>query len=178
MAGGEWRVAGTAYRPRDEIPPWPGRGVRFARAACWFQTARIQAVRHGRGSQGRLGTTLAGGWCVVLSILRLFPSRERRRQVLGILRSMQGPTQAQPHCLNCRLYEEDGYEEGILYVEQWDSEPELQRHIRSEAYRRVLEAVELSRSSPEIQFHIVSETKGIEMIEGLRGEGQPEAEPR
>ena len=105
---------------------------------------------------------------MVVSTLRLFPSREQRRHVLGVLRSVQGPTQAQPHCLGCRLYEEDGYDEAILYMERWDSLPELHRHIRSESYRRILAAVELSRTPPEINFHFIKETKGMDLIESLR----------
>ncbi len=99
---------------------------------------------------------------------RLFPARERRRQVLGILRAIQGPTKVQPHCLSSELYEEDGYEEAILYVERWDSEQEFHRHVRSDRYRQVLEAVELSRRAPEIHFDKVSETRGIDLLEELR----------
>jgi quinol monooxygenase YgiN len=107
---------------------------------------------------------------MVVLTLRLFPAREQRRHVLGVLRSVQGPTQAQPDCLSCRIFEEDGYEEAILYIEKWDSEPALHRHIRSELYRRILSALELSRIPPEIQFHYVSETKGIDLIESLRAQ--------
>lgn len=103
-------------------------------------------------------------------MLRLFPSREQRRQMLGILRSVQGPTQAQPHCLECGFYEAANGEDAVLYLERWDSEPELQRHVRSDLYRRVLEAAELSRRSPEVHFHHVAATQGMEFIETLRGE--------
>ena len=107
---------------------------------------------------------------MVVSTLRLFPSRDERRHVLSILRSVQGPIQAQPHCRSCRVYEEDGLEEAILYMERWDSEPEFERHIRSESYRRILAAVEFSRNPPEISFDFISSTKGMELIEALRQE--------
>ena len=71
--------------------------------------------------------------------------------------------------MHCRLYEEDGSEETVLYVEQWESEEDLQRHIRSDLYRRILEAMELSCRSPEVAFHSVSATAGMELIEALRG---------
>ena len=106
---------------------------------------------------------------MVISILLIFPTREQRRELLGILRSVQGPTEAQPHCRNCRIYEEAGYDEGVAYVEEWESEADFHRHVRSDAYRRVLAAVEMSRMPPEIAFHRVSSTQGIELIEELRG---------
>ena len=88
--------------------------------------------------------------------------------MLGVLRSVQGPTQAQAHCLSCRLFEEDGIDEAIFYMERWDSESELNRHVSSELYRRILAAVELSRTPPEIAFHYIKETKGMDLIETLR----------
>ena len=106
---------------------------------------------------------------MIISTLRLFPSREQRRSLLALLRSVQGPTQAQAHCLECRIYEEDGYDDAILYMETWDSDPEFQRHVCSDSYRRVLAAVEVSRMPPEIAFHQVSVTKGLELIQELRG---------
>jgi len=119
------------------------------------------------------GTILAKVESVVLSTLRLFPPRDERRHVLGILRSVQGPTQAQPHCQSCRVYEEDGFEDAILYMERWDSQPEFEKHVRSESYRRILAAVELSRNPTEVCFDYVSSTKGMELIESLRSEPEP-----
>jgi quinol monooxygenase YgiN len=92
----------------------------------------------------------------------------QRRQVLNILRSVQGPTQVKPHCVAARLFEEDGYDESILYVECWDSEEEFERHVRSDLYRRILEAMELSRQAPELNFHRVTATQGIERVAALR----------
>lgn len=112
---------------------------------------------------------------MVISLLRLFPVREQRRQLLALLRSLQGPTQAQPHCRTCRLYEEDGADEALLYLEEWDSKQELERHVRSAAYRRLLEAMDLSRACPELSFHLVTETHGMELVQSLRGAVLPSA---
>jgi quinol monooxygenase YgiN len=105
---------------------------------------------------------------MVVSTLRLFPSSEQRRHVLSVFRSVQGPVQALTHCLSSRLFEEDGGDEGILYVEQWDSEPELYQHLRSDLYNRVLAISELSRTQPEFHFYYVKESRGMELIESLR----------
>jgi quinol monooxygenase YgiN len=112
-------------------------------------------------------------WIVVISTLRLFPARDERRHVLAILRSVQGPTQAQPRCRSCQLYEEHGFDESILYLERWDSESDFERHVRSELYRRILAAVECSRKPPQIAFDYSPATKGMELIEALRQEGEP-----
>ena len=108
---------------------------------------------------------------VELTVLRIFPTREQRRQVMSVLRSVQGPMQAKAHCLCCGLFEEDGVEEAILYMECWDSREEFERHVRSELYRRVLGAMEMSRVAPELRFHHVATTSGMELVEALRSEG-------
>jgi quinol monooxygenase YgiN len=107
---------------------------------------------------------------VVISTFRLFPSREERRHLVTLLRSVQGPIQAQPHNQACQLYEEDGFDGAVLYLERWASEPELKRHVRSDVYRRILTAVELSHKPPEIVFDYVTSSRGIDLIEALRGE--------
>ena len=106
-----------------------------------------------------------------LTTLRIFPSREQRRHVLSVLRSVQGPTAIKPGCRCCRIYEEDGHDEAILYMECWDSEEDFERHIRSDMYRRVLEAMELSGRPPELKVHRITESRGIELIGALRGGG-------
>ena len=72
---------------------------------------------------------------------------------------------AQPGCRSCFIYEEHGPERAVVLVERWESEAALETHIRSEAYRRILGACELSRASPEIRFDTVSATEGMERIE-------------
>jgi quinol monooxygenase YgiN len=104
----------------------------------------------------------------------LFPSRDQRRHVLSVLRSVQGPAQVQAHCLASRLFEEDGYDEAICYMEEWDSEQELHRHIRSDFYSRILAAVELSRIPPEQKFYYVNQTRGMDLVEAIRGQSMKE----
>ncbi len=54
-------------------------------------------------------------------------------------------------------------------MECWDSEEEFERHIRSDMYRRVLEAMELSQVPPDLKFHHVADTRGMDLVEALRG---------
>ena len=79
--------------------------------------------------------------------------------------------EAQPGCLACHIYEEQGAEPAIVLVERWETQSALEAHLRSEAYRRVLGAVELSGSPPEVSFDYVSATDGIELIERSRTPG-------
>jgi len=114
------------------------------------------------------GTLLAKETSVVFSVIRIAPSSKQRSQVIEILQSVQDLTRPVPGCLGCWLSEEDCLHNHILYAEQWEAESAMEDHIRSDLYRRVLAAMELSRQSPEIKFYYTAETKGFELIEKLR----------
>jgi quinol monooxygenase YgiN len=111
---------------------------------------------------------------MVISTLEFVPSANRHSEVLEILRSVLGPTEAQPGCLSCHIYEEDGPNRATVFCGQWESEAALQEHIRSELYLLVLVACELADRPPAFRFHHVSKTQGIDLVHKLRGgSGEP-----
>ena len=110
---------------------------------------------------------------MVIGTLRIPLSPDRRVQVVEVLRSIQGRVLAEPGCAACQVYEDEGPEQAVLLIERWDTESALQDHIRSDAYRRILSAIELSGSPPEVRFDYVSATEGMELIERLRSLGVP-----
>lgn len=105
---------------------------------------------------------------MVFSIIRLFPVPKHRAEVVELLRSVQDLTRPAPGCLGCWLSEEELTGSHIRYAEQWESEEDLYEHIRSDLYRRLLEAMELCRQKPDVGFYYCSETKGLELVEAVR----------
>jgi quinol monooxygenase YgiN len=105
---------------------------------------------------------------MVVGTLRILPLSNRRGEVLEVLRGIQGPALAQPGCASCHIYEEQEPERAIVLVERWESEAALEAHIRSEDYRRILDALELSGSAPEVCFDHVAASEGMELIERTR----------
>lgn len=108
-----------------------------------------------------------------LSLIKIAPLPEKRHEVLEILQSMKGFTQALAGCLNCSIYVECGEDQGILYLEQWRTAAEMHSHIRSGLYTRLLEGIELSAKVPEVCIYEIGNTWGLELIELVRS---PEAE--
>jgi len=105
---------------------------------------------------------------MIVGTIRILPPPKRRAEVLEVLRAIQGPVLAQPGCASCHVYEEEGPEPAVVLVERWDTEAAFETHLRSEAYRRILGAVELSSSAPEICFDHISQSEGIERVERAR----------
>lgn len=112
---------------------------------------------------------------MIVGTLRIMPPAQRRADVLEILRAARGPVLAQPGCSACHVYEDHGDEPAVVLVEMWESQSALEKHLRSEDYRRILEAMELSAEPPLVRFDHVSATEGMELIERMRAPSQETA---
>jgi hypothetical protein len=55
-----------------------------------------------------------------------------------------------------------------MFEELWRNEEELEQHLRSEEYRKVLLLMEMALQPPEVRFNRVSSWSGIEIIEKAR----------
>lgn len=111
---------------------------------------------------------------VVFSVIKIVTSPKQRAQVLEILQSVADLTWPTPGCTGCCVSEEDTLQKPIRYTEQWESEEALYSHIRSELYRRLLSALELSKKEPEVKFYFASQTKGFELVEAIRNSSSAE----
>jgi quinol monooxygenase YgiN len=105
---------------------------------------------------------------MIVGTLRILPAPDRRAEVVEVFRAIQGPVLAQPGCAACHIYEEHGPERAVVLVERWESQAALEAHLRSETYRRLLGAIELSGAPPEVCFDYVSATEGMDLIERSR----------
>jgi quinol monooxygenase YgiN len=99
-------------------------------------------------------------------------SKKQQEEVFQILRLLAGPTQVQPGCLACQVYQEVPTQKKrrVLLLETWETQEALERHICSENFRKVLTVMDLASEPPEIEFYtVVSQTQGMEFIQALRG---------
>jgi quinol monooxygenase YgiN len=109
---------------------------------------------------------------MILATLRMAIPLQKRGEALKILKSMVARNKAQPNCVFCRICE-DALEDNVLqFEEMWRSEEELERHLRSDQYHKVLLVMEMALKHPEVRFDTVTSSRGIETIEKARGQGQ------
>jgi len=105
---------------------------------------------------------------MIRSTVRMALAAAQVSEVMGVLGSMAAQTRTERGCVGCHLYR-DALEEAVLTIEEtWASKADLERHLRSEEYRRLLLVMELARVPPEIRFEKVTEPTGIETIEEAR----------
>ena len=106
---------------------------------------------------------------MVISTLRIVTVPQSRAEVVRTLAAQLGPTRVQPGCLRCDLYRDVENQGAITLVEEWESQAELDLHLRSEDYRSVLAAIELSQEPPVIHFDTVIGRAGLEIVASARG---------
>lgn len=94
--------------------------------------------------------------------LNVVPSR--RDETLAGLLSLMGSTRAEPGCIECNLMSdaEDGCR--IYLIEEWATEEQLRRRLRSKSYRSLLEILESATVVPRVQFDTVESRRGIEVV--------------
>jgi len=105
---------------------------------------------------------------MVTSFLKINVPREKKKDAIQMVRSILGWTSAQPGCISMTFYQGTDEPGTMMILEEWTDWPSLEKHIRSDAYRSILEVMELACEPPMIKFCSVSDTKGLEIIERLR----------
>ena len=89
--------------------------------------------------------------------------------MLQALRSVMLPAQFEAGSMGCQLYAEAGEADSLCYVEDWATQEDLEREIRSTRFGRLLSVMETAAGSPGVEIRQVSDTLGWEYIRRLRG---------
>lgn len=105
---------------------------------------------------------------MVHSSIRIPIPSNKRVESKKILMSLAIRTRVEPGCISCNIYQcvED---KNVLMIDQlWQSKEDLERHLRSDDYFKVLLIVDTALETPEIRFDTIKSSTGFETIEKAR----------
>jgi len=105
---------------------------------------------------------------MVRSTIRMLIPLGKQSDALEILGSLAEEIQFEPGCVICRIYRGVEDVRAVMLDELWLSEEDLQHHLRSERYRKILLVVEMAAELPEIRFDMIAQSSGVEAIEQAR----------
>jgi len=105
---------------------------------------------------------------MILTQISIVPLPGKREAVLDILQNVEVLVRGRAGCEACAVYEEAGGDGRILYLDQWRSFGELDRHIQSPLFLRVLLAMELASQLPEVHFFEIAKTMDMSWVANLR----------
>jgi len=105
---------------------------------------------------------------MIRSTIRMVMAPEKEDEVQQILQSLVERVRAEPGCQGCSIYKDTEKAHTIIFEEFWRGEEDLQRHLKSNEYRKVLLAMEIGIEPPEIRFDTVTSSRGVETIKKAR----------
>jgi quinol monooxygenase YgiN len=106
---------------------------------------------------------------MIQATIRMLIAPHRRDEILGILLSLAERKRSQPGCLGALIYHDEQQEGAFMVEDVWKSQEDLDRHLRSDDYHKVLLLAEMALEPPKIDFKTISKSAGIEIIERARG---------
>lgn len=104
---------------------------------------------------------------MIIITLHLKVAPEKRWEMLKTIHPLIGPTSVQTGCLHCALYSSTQNDDELVLLEKWETNKNLERHIRSDEFRKVIAAMEVVSSPPEINFYETDSIKGMELLEEI-----------
>jgi quinol monooxygenase YgiN len=110
---------------------------------------------------------------MVKSVIKLPVASAAYADVLGLLRPLVDPTRYVSGCTDCCLCESVDDNGQICFTTEWRSLEELERYIRSDAFRAVLAAMDLCTAPPAVRVEEVRNARGMDYIAAVRA--APEA---
>jgi quinol monooxygenase YgiN len=112
---------------------------------------------------------------MIQASLRIVAPEGKREEILGVLLRLKGPTEVAKGCRSCRILQDAEDDHVLTYLVQWDTEREVEEHLRSERFRRLLPYIEMSVDPPEVDFSTIDQVRGIEFLVAAISSQRPEA---
>jgi len=106
---------------------------------------------------------------MIQASFRLVAPAGKRKEFLDVLLHLRGPTEAFAECRACWIYQDATNDHVLTYLVQWDGQEDLEAHLRSERFRRLLPFIEISAEPPEVDFSTIDEIRGIEFLVAVLG---------
>jgi len=102
---------------------------------------------------------------MIMATIRMIADSGNIDEVIEILSSVKRQTEGKSDCISCLIHQEVNSENHITYKEIWENQEQLNKHIRSNLYQKILITIDMSSQAPVIQFFTISHIAGIELIE-------------
>ena len=101
---------------------------------------------------------------MIQASFRLVAPEGKREEILDVLLCLKGPTEALAECRACWICQDVEDDHVLTYLVQWDTQEDLEAHLRSERFRRLLPYIEMSVEPPEVSFGSIDQVRGIEFL--------------
>jgi len=109
--------------------------------------------------------------CVRMTIEWFVPFGQTRPITMA-LHSLAADTRTTRGCVGCSVSSDIGSRGTVRYVEEWQTEDDLRRRLRSDTFSQLLTLIEGTGQAPRIEFALDRETRGLDFMEEVRRSAQ------
>ena|SRR5438093_8960767 len=109
--------------------------------------------------------------CVRMTIEWFVPLGQTRPITMA-LHSLAADTRTTRGCIGCSVSTDIGKRGAVRYVEEWQTEDDLRRRLRSDTFSQLVTLIEGAIQPPRIEFALDHETRGLDFVEEVRGSPQ------
>ena len=99
---------------------------------------------------------------LVIIRMRVFP--EKQLELSQTITSLIGSIRTEKGCRRCDFYQSIENENQLNLLEEWDTQENLKRHLKSGRFRVFRGAMNLLKEPYEMTFHTIFHPAGIEEI--------------
>jgi quinol monooxygenase YgiN len=103
---------------------------------------------------------------MVRMTVALVAAHPRGHQLVQSLRSLVAVTRLEPGCLTCTVWSD--LESSVRYIEEWATELDVKRRIRSDPFSSVLAAMKRADEAPIIRFDFYTLSRGLDYVREIR----------
>jgi quinol monooxygenase YgiN len=93
----------------------------------------------------------------------------RAAEIINALRLLMRAARAEKGLMACRILLDADDTNTIDYEERWQSREDFDEQVCSSRYTSFLALMESATEQPSLEFHFISETRGLDYIEAVRG---------
>ncbi len=92
-----------------------------------------------------------------------------RDELVRTFRALLGPIRGTAGCLRCHLLEDVQQPNEVTLRVEWSRQEAFERHVRSELFRRILQAVELAAEPPDLEIQTIAGVRGMGLLREILG---------
>ncbi len=105
---------------------------------------------------------------MIIVTMRMNVCLEKREELLRIVQKTLEPVRLTPGCTSFRCYRDVEDVNAFCFVEEWETQADLDNHIRSETFKTLLQAMSLLDEPPDIRINAILHRSGWETVEAAR----------
>src|SRR4030042_6159989 len=106
-----------------------------------------------------VGRPFANTICMILVIIRMRVIAEKRKELSQTIASLIGSIRTEKGCQRCNFFQSMEDENELSILEEWDTQENLNSHLKSERFRVLRGAMHLLQEPYEMMLHPVAAGK-------------------